>query len=85
MLVDGDPVDGPLVDDANGEVAEDGLEKDHAGEEVAPDVDGGFEVAGVDEGEAEGVGHLGVVSMGLGELYVRLTWAHPIRMLSFIL
>lgn len=58
LLSDGIPVDRPLIDDGEDEVAEDGLEKDHAGEEVAKDVDWCAEVAGVDIGEAEGVGHL---------------------------
>ena len=52
------PVDGPFVDYGEDEVAEDGLEEEHAWDEVAEDVDGAAEVAGVDVGEAEGVGHL---------------------------
>ena len=57
------PVDGPFVDDGEDEVAEDALEEEHARDEVAPDVDGRFEVAGVDEGEAERVGHLVHISI----------------------
>jgi hypothetical protein len=53
------PVDAPFPDDGQDEVAEDALEEDHAGNEVAPDVDWRLEVARVDVGKAEGVGHLG--------------------------
>jgi hypothetical protein len=52
------PVDAPFVDDAEDEVAEDGLEEDHARHEVAPDVDLGFEEARVDERPHQTVGHV---------------------------
>jgi len=46
---DGIPINAPFVDDTEDEVAEDGLEEDHARHEVAPDVDLGLEESGVDE------------------------------------
>jgi len=52
------PVHGPLVENGNDEVAEDRLEEQHAGNEVTPDVDFGFEVPCVDVLEAESIGHL---------------------------
>lgn len=42
------PVDGPFIEYREDKIAEDGLKKDHARDEVAPDVDGGLEVPGVD-------------------------------------
>ena len=50
LLSDRQPVDAPFVDDGEDEVAEDGLEEDHAGDEVAQDVDGCLKVAGVNVG-----------------------------------
>jgi hypothetical protein len=52
------PVHGPLVEDSDDEVAEDGLEEQHAGKEVTPDVDLGFEVPSVHVLEAKSIGHL---------------------------
>ena len=51
-LSNGVPVNTPLVDDGEDQVTEDRLEEDHAGNEVAPDIDRSLEVAGVDVGEA---------------------------------
>ena len=58
MLTNGVPIHAPLIDNGENQVPEDGLEEEHARNEVAEDVDGAAEVAGVDVGEAEGVGHL---------------------------
>lgn len=57
-LSDGVPVNAPFVDDSEDQVTEDGLEEDHAGNEVTPDVDRRLEVAGVDVGEAQVVCHV---------------------------
>lgn len=58
LVANGIPINAPFPDDGQNEIAEDALEENHAGNEVAPDVDGRAEVAGVDVGEAERVGHL---------------------------
>lgn len=52
------PVHGPLVEDSNDEVSEDGLEEEHSGNEVAPDVNLRLEVPRVDKLEAKSIGHL---------------------------
>ena len=39
LLLDGDPVHTPLVDDREDKVAKDGLEENHTGEKVAPNID----------------------------------------------
>ena len=52
------PVDAPFVKYCEDKVAEDGLEEDHARDEVTPDVYWVLEVEGVDEGPDKRVRHL---------------------------
>jgi hypothetical protein len=52
------PINRPFVNNANNKVAKDGLEEDHARDEVTPDVNGLLEVASIDVREAERVGHV---------------------------
>ena len=54
-----EPVDRPLIDDAEDEITEDGLEEDHTRDKVTPYIDRLLEVAGVDVREAQRVGHVG--------------------------
>lgn len=58
VSTDGIPVDRPLVNDTEDKVTKDGLEEDHARDEVAPDIDRSLEVLGVDIGKTEGIGHV---------------------------
>ena len=59
LLASAEPIDRPLIDNAENEVTEDGLEEDHARDEVTPDIDRLLEVTGVDVREAQRVGHVG--------------------------
>ncbi len=45
----GVPIDAPFKDDREDKITENGLEEDHTGDEVSPDVDGRFEVSSVDQ------------------------------------
>ena len=58
LLSNAVPVDAPFVNDTEDQVAEDGLEEDHARNEVAPDVNRRTEVTSVDVAEAQVVGHV---------------------------
>ena len=58
ILTPGRPVNAPLVDDRERQVAEDGLEEDHARHKVAPNVDRSLEVACVDKRPHQRKGHV---------------------------
>lgn len=58
LLSNSVPVNAPLVDNGENQIPEDGLEENHAREEVAENVNRSLEVAGVDVRQAQGVGHL---------------------------
>jgi len=95
------PVDGPLVDDADDEVTEDGLHEEELGDEFGVDGHVLFEVDVVGDLKADGEGHLvrkerarsGKVSSSSfrrheerkEERKERLTWITPRMILIFIL
>jgi hypothetical protein len=63
VLSDFHPIHRPLVEDSDNEVTENGLEEQHAGNEVTPDVNLRLEVSCVDQLEAESIGHLVILSV----------------------
>jgi len=58
VLSDSNPIDGPLVDDGEDEIAKNGLEKDHARNEVGKDVDWSLEMTSINVRKAKRIGHL---------------------------